>query len=606
MKKLFSLIAAVLFAGSMMAAEVTDVLNNALTGVSGTNYAEWSGKQASSDAVYAGQSAGGNSSIQLRSNNNNSGVITTASGGKLKSITVKFNSNTAAARVLDVYASNTAYTAATDLYGDNAGTKVVSFKMEDGAEQSYTFEDEYTFFGFRSASGALYVDEVDVVWTTDGEAPAVAKPVIEGKEYFIGSTTVTMSCSTENSDIYYTVDGTTDPKCDCSAAPEYKNPITLTETTTIMAAAYTGNDWSAVATKTFTKVEEATCAQAAALAADEITGLNEVVVTYVNGQNIYVKDETGGALIYGSLNLKPGDVVKGFIGKSSPYNGLPELKPLVALEDLEVVAGEAPEPEELTAAPTADDINKLVLLKGVQFKDTTFASNKNITAVLGEEEFIVRNNFGIDVKFDTEKKYDVVGAGAIYVKNETTTLQLYFISAEEAETPIVENDTIYPEFDYAEVTYLAEYKAWQINLYAENEDYVPDFYIGVYAKSEEMKIAGTYTNEEEEIAFVEIYTSLNDSAVAVESSDFVVTFLEEDVYHYEFTFVGDDDKVYIIDAELRTMAFDEEDEEIELVDGEEEGVEETEAAVKATKVIKNGQIIIEKNGVKYNALGTRL
>jgi len=596
MRKLFSLIAAVLFAGSMMAAEATLQYTGSTTtnmAGDGANNAEIVGLDANVFTVICEKGANQNN-IGL----NKAGDIrlyADKDGGNGNKLIVNIVSGEILSIVLDIKQAAT--------FVVKAGEDVVEAVEGAYAINAASFSIQNTT---TNATTQLQLNKITINYEA-GEAPAVATPVIEGKEYFIGSTTVTMSCSTENSDIYYTVDGTTDPKCDCSAAPEYENPITLTETTTIMAAAYTGNDWSAVATKTFTKVEEATCAQAAALPADEITGLNEVVVTYVNGLNIYVKDETGGALIYGSLNLKPGDVVKGFIGKSSPYNGLPELKPLVALEDLEVVAGEAPEPEELTAAPTVDDINKLVLLKGVQFKDTTFASNKNITAVLGEEEFIVRNNFGIkDVKFDTEKKYDIVGAGAIYVKNDETTLQLYFISAEEAETPIVENDTIYPEFDYAEVTYLADYKAWQINLYAENEDYVPDFYIGVYAKSEEMKIAGTYTNEEEEIAFVEIYTSLNDSAVAVESSDFVVTFLEEDVYHYEFTFVGDDDKVYIIDAELRTMAFDEDGDEIELVDGEEEGVEETEAAVKAIKVIKNGQIIIEKNGVKYNALGTRL
>ena len=55
-----------------MADTVTDVLNRELTGVTGSSYVDWSGKQSNSAAVYAGQSAGGNESIQLRSKNNNS------------------------------------------------------------------------------------------------------------------------------------------------------------------------------------------------------------------------------------------------------------------------------------------------------------------------------------------------------------------------------------------------------------------------------------------------------------------------------------------------------------------------------------------------------
>ena len=165
------LLAAFCIAVSQVSAgDVTDVLNRALTGVAdgNTNYASWSGKTATSEAVYAGQSAGLNNSIQLRSKNNNSGVVTTTSGGTLKSITVKFNSNTDAARVLDVYVSNSAYSDATDLYGSNTGTKVTSFTMSAGATQSYTFTSEYKYIGFRSNSGALYLDEVDIVWTTSG------------------------------------------------------------------------------------------------------------------------------------------------------------------------------------------------------------------------------------------------------------------------------------------------------------------------------------------------------------------------------------------------------------------------------------------------------
>ena len=69
---------------------VTDTLNRATTGITGTSYATWSGKKSNSDAVYAGQSAGGNDSIQLRTTNSNSGVVTTASGGKAKKITVEW------------------------------------------------------------------------------------------------------------------------------------------------------------------------------------------------------------------------------------------------------------------------------------------------------------------------------------------------------------------------------------------------------------------------------------------------------------------------------------------------------------------------------------
>lgn len=148
---------------------VTDTLNNAFTvNSSGTTYTSWSGKNGISGAVYAGNSAGGNSAIQLRSNNSNSGIVTTVSGGKIKSITITYNTNTSSGRVLNIYASNTAYTAATDLYNtNNQGTKVASFTYAAGKEtQKYEFTEDYAYIGIRSNSGALYLDSVVIEWET--------------------------------------------------------------------------------------------------------------------------------------------------------------------------------------------------------------------------------------------------------------------------------------------------------------------------------------------------------------------------------------------------------------------------------------------------------
>lgn len=164
--------------------EVVDVLNNALTGISGTSYASWSEKTATSSAVYAGQSAGGNESIQLRSNNSNSGVISTTSGGKLAKVTVTWNSNTAAGRTLNVYGSNSAYTAPTDLYGDASGEKLGT--IVSGTSTELVIEGDYAYVGLRSASGAMYLDEIQITWTsgaavtyTDYSTTCESEPVIE-------------------------------------------------------------------------------------------------------------------------------------------------------------------------------------------------------------------------------------------------------------------------------------------------------------------------------------------------------------------------------------------------------------------------------------------
>lgn len=146
---------------------VEDELTLATTGVSGTNYAVWSGKQASSDAVYAGHSAGGNDAIQLRSRNSSSGIVTTASGGTLSKVVVAWNANTEKGRILDIYGKNTAYTAASDLYGDNKGTKLGSLAM---GSTTLEITGNYEYIGFRSNNGAVYLDKITVLWQGTGAA----------------------------------------------------------------------------------------------------------------------------------------------------------------------------------------------------------------------------------------------------------------------------------------------------------------------------------------------------------------------------------------------------------------------------------------------------
>ena len=146
------------------ATTTTDVLNRATTGVTGTSYSDWSEKTVTSDAVYAGNSAGGNESIQLRSKDN-SGIVTTTSGGKVKKVTVAWNNNTAADRTLDVYGSNTAYTAASDLYNnDNQGTKLGS--IVKGTSTELTVTGDYAFIGLRSNNGAMYLTSISIDWQT--------------------------------------------------------------------------------------------------------------------------------------------------------------------------------------------------------------------------------------------------------------------------------------------------------------------------------------------------------------------------------------------------------------------------------------------------------
>ena len=143
-----------------------DVLDHALIGIEGTNYTDFDGITDKSDAVYAGQSAGGNSSIQLRSSNNNSGIVTTASGGKLTKIAVEWNYNTAATRTITIYGSNSPYTDATDVYNvSKRGTNLGQLEYDGNNKNTeLVIDGDYTYFGIRSKSGALYLSKIEVTW----------------------------------------------------------------------------------------------------------------------------------------------------------------------------------------------------------------------------------------------------------------------------------------------------------------------------------------------------------------------------------------------------------------------------------------------------------
>ena len=206
-----------------------DLLNRALTGITSSNYGEWSDKSgSSSSAVYAGNSAGGNDAIQLRSNNNNSGVITTTSGGKAAKVTVVWNSNTANGRVLNIYGKNTAYTAASNLYdgstsGDLLGTIIC------GTSTELDITGDYEYIGFRSADGAMYLTSVTITW-------------ISGTRTWNSNPTCTGTA-----DVTYDANGATSG----TVPTDSNNPYDLGETVTVLGntgtlarTGYTFDGWN--------------------------------------------------------------------------------------------------------------------------------------------------------------------------------------------------------------------------------------------------------------------------------------------------------------------------------------------------------------------------
>lgn len=170
---------------------VEDKLVSNLFPATTTTYVDFSSVKVLSNAVYAGNSAYSNSGISLRSKNN-SGIVTTTSGGKVKGIVVEWISNTISGRTIDVYGKNTAYSSAADLYTSSTqGTKIGSIVF--GTSTELTISDDYQYIGLRSNDGALYVSSITITWDASGSSEGGSDPVT------LTAPVVSCTAQTENS-----------------------------------------------------------------------------------------------------------------------------------------------------------------------------------------------------------------------------------------------------------------------------------------------------------------------------------------------------------------------------------------------------------------------
>ena len=225
-----------------------------------------------------------------------------------------------------------------------------------------------------TASAQARATKIEVTYTSAG-ADIVAAPTISGETEFLGKTEVTLEAT--DGDIYYTIDGT-DPS---TSSTKYTSPFTLWETTTVKAIAVKDGKSSAVAEKTFTCVT---------LEAETIGSLNEktedlkwvnlglenAVVTYVDGKNIYLRENGKALMLYGidfSANeaapIEAGDIFNGsLVCDYDNYYGIHEIKSnkFTNEADVFVTKGTAPAPTEVTLAEilALDHICDYVFVKG--------------------------------------------------------------------------------------------------------------------------------------------------------------------------------------------------------------------------------------------------
>lgn len=200
---------------------IDDVLTKESMGLSGnaSSYGTYSDISIRSDArYYANTAFTSDGAIQLRSTSN-SGIVTTTSGGKVKSITIKWRADNTAGRSIDVYGSHTAYSTTENLYNTIQGTKLGSSTYNANATE-YTIKvySDYEYVGLRSTNGAIYIDKITIVWDAEDkkQEPGLAYEVTTitkniGDDEFVNPLTnpynLDVTYESDNEDVAIVIDG---------------------------------------------------------------------------------------------------------------------------------------------------------------------------------------------------------------------------------------------------------------------------------------------------------------------------------------------------------------------------------------------------------------
>lgn len=230
---------------------------------------------------------------------------------------------------------------------------------------------------------------------------------------------VKITCETEGTTIYYTLDGTEPTK----ESTKYTDAITVSETTTIKAIAYNAaGEASKVATATYTfPAVYATIADFKA--ANTTTGylnLTGAQVVFIdNGKNnIYVRDATGATSLYNGkgfdVKFKTGDILKGTVkATNGNYKGQPQLND-VDLTSLTVSGNEVVVAKVIEGTPEAIANNLCDLVK---IKNTTITQKGEERYYVGTKSDIqLWDQFEADLTFTADKTADVQGIAAVYNK----------------------------------------------------------------------------------------------------------------------------------------------------------------------------------------------
>ena len=296
--------------------------------------------------------------------------------------------------------------------------------FENTGEGAYTYDGNTgTWVGSASQVtltaklNQVRATSVVVTVTKDG---STAAPVISpkaGTYYEPVELTITNPNSTGK--VYYTLDGT-EPT---AASAEYAEALNITASTTVKAVVIDGEKASQVVSAEYVIAEPQEVANIAAYLAvadgTVVKFTNPVTAVFQKGSNLYVTDDTGVALIYGSTGqtYENGDIVPaGFYGTKTTYKGLVELS-TAAGAGYSTASFQAATDKTTAVTPivatvpdvTVGNANKYFFIADI----TLDAANKKIVDASGKEVAI----YSTLASIPADGEYDVYGFVSVYNGN---------------------------------------------------------------------------------------------------------------------------------------------------------------------------------------------
>ena len=159
---------------------------------------------------------------------------------------------------------------------------------------------------------------------------------------------------------------------------------------------------------------------------------NPVTAVYHSGKQLYIKDETGFMLVYGSLTNKynNGDQLTNIAGNWVSRYGMTEIIPLASTFGT-ATAGTAVEPE-VYAIEEIDQsmVHHYLTIENCSVDSIAGTSGRNFTINDETADMVMRLNFSevtIDDTFDFDARYNITGFLAFYssTNDQNGTLQFY-------------------------------------------------------------------------------------------------------------------------------------------------------------------------------------